>query len=288
MVKKSFRIKKPINRSRTGNLSAFLFLLLFGVFIAIPIYYSVINAFKPVSELFLFPPRFVVYHPTMDNFSGIARMYAQSDVPMERYLFNSIFVTFVTTTGYVLIATMAAFPLAKNRFPGKRVINKIVVFAILFRPEVTALPQYILMAKMGMLDTYLALILPALGTSFGVFLMEQFIGSLPDDILEAAQIDGAGEKRAFFSIVIPSVKPALLTLVIFTFISSWNTAGTQFTYSESMKLLPTVMQQIGSGGIIRAGTTAAVGVLLMIPPILIFLLCQNSVMETMAYSGIKS
>lgn len=288
MVKKSFRIKKPINRSRTGNLSAFLFLLLFGVFIAIPIYYSVINAFKPVSELFLFPPRFVVYHPTMDNFSGIARMYAQSDVPMERYLFNSIFVAFVTTTGYVLIATMAAFPLAKNRFPGKRVINKIVVFAILFRPEVTALPQYILMAKMGMLDTYLALILPALGTSFGVFLMEQFIGSLPDDILEAAQIDGAGEKRAFFNIVIPSVKPAWLTLFIFTFISSWNTAGTQFTYSESMKLLPTVMQQIGSGGIIRAGTTAAVGVLLMIPPILIFLLCQNSVMETMAYSGIKS
>lgn len=288
MVKKSFRIKKPINRSRTGNLSAFFFLLLFGVFIAIPIYYSVINAFKPVSELFLFPPRFVVYHPTMDNFSGIAQMYAQSDVPMERYLFNSVFVTFVTTTGYVLIATMAAFPLAKNRFPGKRVINKIVVFAILFRPEVTALPQYILMAKMGMLDTYLALILPALGTSFGVFLMEQFIGSLPDDILEAARIDGAGEKRAFFSIVLPAVKPALLTLVIFTFISSWNTAGTQFTYSESMKLLPTVMQQIGSGGIIRAGITAAVGVLLMIPPILIFLLCQNSVMETMAYSGIKS
>lgn len=279
---------KVLTRSRAGNLMAFLFLLLFGAFIALPIYYSVINAFKPISELFLFPPRFVVYRPTLGNFASILRVQAQSLVPAERYVFNSVFVTAVSTVGYVVIASMAAYPLAKHTFPGKGVISKIIVFAILFRPEVTALPQYMMMAKLNMLDTYWALILPAMGTSFGVFLMTQFTSSLPDDILEAAHIDGAGEKYTFFKIVVPAVKPAWLTLVIFTFISSWNIAGTQFTYSESMKLLPTMMQQINSGGIIRTGVTAAVSVLLMIPPIVIFLFCQNSVIETMAYSGIKS
>lgn len=280
--------EKAINRSRSGNFFAFLLLAIFGVFIALPMYYSVINAFKPISELFLFPPRFVVYHPTLDNFAEILRVQSQSLIPVERYVFNSVFVTVVSTLGYILLASMAGYAMAKLKFPGKTVINRIIVFAILFRPEVTALPQYMLMAKTGMLDTFWALILPTMSTSFGVFLMTQFISAIPDDVLEAARIDGAGEKYAFFKIVLPMMRPAWLTLMILTFISSWNVTGAQFTYSESMKMLPTMMQQINTGGIIRTGVTAAVSVLLMLPPIVIFLFCENSVVETMAYSGIKS
>lgn len=280
--------EKTINRSRGGNFIAFLFLAVFGVFIALPMYYSIINAFKPISELFLFPPRFVVYHPTLENFAEILRVQSQSLVAVERYVFNSVFVAVVSTGGYILLASMAGYAMAKMSFPGKTVINRIIVFAILFRPEVTALPQYMLMAKTGMLDTFWALILPTMSTSFGVFLMSQFISAIPDDVLEAARMDGAGEKYAFFKIVFPMMRPAWMTLMILTFISSWNVTGAQFTYSESMKMLPTMMQQINTGGIIRTGVTAAVSVLLMLPPIVIFLICENAVVETMAYSGIKS
>ncbi len=275
------------SRSRIGNIISLVFLLLIGTFIMLPIYYSVINAFKPVSELFLFPPRFIVYRPTLQNFLSILRVQSQSLVPMERYVFNSVFLTVVSTAGYVLIAMMAAYPLAKHKFPGKAIVQKVVIFAILFRPEVTALPQYMLMAKMNILDTFFALVLPLMSGSFGVFLMAQFISSVPDDILEAAKIDGAGGKSIFFRIIAPSVRPAWLTLIIFTFIAGWATSGGQFTYSEPMKLLPTMLAQINSGGIIRAGVSAAVSVLIMLPPIIVFLFCQSSVIETMAHSGIK-
>ncbi|MBR7132100.1 MAG: carbohydrate ABC transporter permease [Clostridia bacterium] len=282
------RKKKRTTRSGFGNAIAAIFLLLMGVFIALPIYYSIINAFKPTSELFLFPPRFVVYEPTFQNFLNVVRVQSQSLVPVERYLFNSVFITIVGTAGYVLIASMAAYPMAKRNFPGKKVIYYIVVFAILFRPEVTSLPQYMMMSKFNMLDTYWALIFPLLATSFGVFLMMQFMSTVPDEILEAARIDGAGEKYTFFHIVLPTVKPALLTLTIFNFVSAWSTAGSQFTYSETMKLLPTMLSQISTGSIMRAGVTAAGTVLLMLPSIIVFAVCQGSVIETMTHSGIKS
>ena len=279
---------KRVSRSAWGNFLVAVFLLLLGAFTILPIYYSIVSSLKPLNELFLYPPRFFVYHPTLRNFSALIKLQAQSPVPFERYLFNSVFVAAISTAGYVLVASMAAYPLAKHRFPMKKVIVQLVVFAILFRPEVTALPQYMLMAKTGMLDTFWALILPLMSTSFGVFLMGQFISAIPDDVLEAARIDGAGEKYSFFKIVLPMMRPAWMTLMILTFISSWNVTGAQFTYSESMKMLPTMMQQINTGGIIRTGVTAAVSVLLMLPPIVIFLFCENSVVETMAYSGIKS
>lgn len=280
--------KKGTTRSVVGNAIAALFLLVMGIFIALPIYYSIINAFKPTSELFLFPPRFVVYEPTLENFINVVRVQSQSLVPVERYLFNSVFITVVGTAGYVLIASMAAYPMAKRNFPGKQIIYYIIVFAILFRPEVTSLPQYMMMSKFGMLDTYWALIFPLLSTSFGVFLMMQFMSTIPDDILEAARIDGAGEKYTFFHIVMPTVKPALLTLTIFNFVSAWSTAGSQFTYSETMKLLPTMLSQISTGSVMRAGVTAAGTVLLMLPSIICFSVCQGSVIETMTHSGIKS
>ena len=279
--------KVGTSRSLYGNLISGFFLILMGLFVAFPLYYNVINAFKPVSELFLFPPRFVVYHPTFENFANIVRIQSSSLVPIERYIFNTVFTSIVSTGLYMLIASMAAYPLAKKKFPGRNIIYYTVVFAIMFSGDVTNLPRYIIMAKMGILDTVLALILPTMADSFGVFLMMQFMSTVPDEILEAARIDGAGEKYIFFKIVFPSVRPATLTLLILTFIKAWANNGGTFIYSEELKMLPTMVSQINSGGIMRAGISAATSVLLMIPPIVVFLLCQGSVMETMAHSGIK-
>lgn len=276
-----------ISRSIYGNIISGFFLIGMGIFIAFPLYYSIINAFKPVSELFLFPPRFVVYHPTFENFVGIVRVYANSLVPIERYIFNTVFISVTQTLIYILVASMAAYPLAKKKFPAKNIIYYGIVFAIMFTADVTALPRYIMLAKLGLLDSYWAMILPGLGGSFGVFLMMQFMSTIPDTILEAARIDGAGEKYIFFKIVFPSVKPAVMTLFILTFVAAWNTTGGNLVYSEELKMLPTAIAQINSGGIMRAGIAAAASVIMMIPPIISFLVSQSSVMETMAHSGIK-
>ena len=282
------RHRRRISRSAGGNFLVTLFLLLLGAFMLLPIYYTVVNSLKPIHELFLFPPRLYVTSPTLDNFRGLIRIQGQAPVPFERYAFNSLFVTVATTGGFMLVASMAAYPLAKHRFPGKKVILQLVVFAILFRTEVTAVPQYILMVKTRLIDTYAALILPALATSFGVFLMTQFAEGIPEEILESARIDGAKEIPLFFRMVLPMVRPAWLTLGIFTFTSVWSTTGTQFIYSEELKMLPAMLAQIGGAGLSRAGVSAAVSVLLMVPPVVMFLFCQRSVIETMAHSGLKS
>ena len=279
--------KRKLSRSTGGNVTMIVFLIIAGAFTALPIVYSVINSFKPINELFIFPPRFYVKNPTFDNYSSLFKMQINMLVPFERYLFNSVLVSVIVTVTYVLIASLAAYPMAKLSFFGKTLVIQVVVWAILFRAEVTAIPQYIIISKMKMLNTYWAVILPTLATSFGVFLMRQFMASIPDEILKSAEIDGCGEWQKFFRIVFPSVKPAWLTLVIFTFQSIWNTTGIQFIYTENLKILPTALSQISTAGIGRAGIASAIAVLLMIPPIGIFMICQNSVIETMAYSGLK-
>lgn len=278
---------KRVSRSGWGNFLVALFLGVLGVFMVLPIYYMVISSLKPINELFYFPPRFYVVNPTFDNFVSLIKLQSQSEVPFERYLFNTILVSVISTTGYVLIASMAAYPLAKHNFPLKKLIRQMVVWAILFRPEVTSVPQYILMSGVGMIDTYFAVILPAMAGSFGVFLLQQFLSTVPNELLESGRIDGAGEIRIFFNLVMPMIKPAYMTVVIFTFISTWNITGAQFIYSESMKMLPTMLSSLSTAGIARTGVSSAVSVLLLVPPVIIFLFSQNSIVETMAHSGMK-
>lgn len=278
---------KRLNRSLGGNIAVMAWLLIMGVFTALPIYFSIINAFKPLSELYLFPPRFIVYNPTFNNFVDIIALQSQSTIPVERYVFNTVFVSITSTVLYVVLASMAAYPLAKHNFPLKNAIHKLIVFAILFSTQVTSLPQYILMAKTGMINTYFALILPSIGGSFGVFLVMQFIGSFPDDVIEAGRIDGCSELSIFFKIVFPSVKPAWVTLAVLTFIGQWNLSGSQFVFDEGLKTLPTMMTQMVSAGIDRAGVSAAISVILMLPPMISFIFSQSQIVETMAYSGIK-
>ena len=201
---------------------------------------------------------------------------------------NSLFVSVTGTVVYIIIATLAAYFLAKSGIKGANIMTNIIVLAMMFTGEVTAIPQYIVISKLGLVDTYGALIFPAFASTMGVFLMKQFIvSSVPDALIEAARIDGAGEYRIFASIIVPNVKPAWLTLLIFTFQSLWNGNGGTYIYSENMKLLPTVLANISAGGLARAGAAAAVSVIVMLPPIAIFIYSQSSVMETMAHSGLK-
>lgn len=280
--------KRKISRSLGGNIAMMGFLLLCGLFMVLPILYTVISAFKPLTELFLYPPRFFVKNPTLDNFSAMSRLVANTRVPFERYLFNSVLVTCVGTVAGIILGALAAYPLAKHQFKGKTFLYNFVVWVMLFRPEVASVPQYIVISRLGLIDHYLSQLVPALAGSMSVFLMRQFMLTfVPDSLLEAARIDGAGEMRTFWTIVIPMTKPAWLTLALFTFQTLWNATGTQFIFTENMKSLPTALRQISSAGLSRAGAASAISLVLMIPPILLFLCTQSAVMETMSTSGIK-
>ena len=279
---------KRVSRSLGGNIAIKVFLALIGVFTALPLVYTMVTAFKPLSELFLFPPRFFVYQPTTENFRSLLQLSGDMLEPFERYIFNSVFTTVVGTLGYIIVASFAAYPLAKHNFPAKVLILQTVVWAILFRTEVTSIPQYNIIAGLKMIDTYWAIILPAMAGSFGVFLMRQFMTGIPDDIIEAARVDGLGEIRIFWRIIMPMIKPAWITLTIFTFQAMWNTTGVQFVFSEDLKMLPVALQQISTVGFARAGVGSAIAFILMLPPVVIYIFCQNAVLDTMAHSGLKS
>lgn len=288
-TRKSKDSKVQLSRSRAGTIGIFLFLLLICAFMLLPIAYAVIQAFKPIEEIFAFPPRFFVRNPTLSNFKQVFFLAGNLWVPFSRYLFNSLFVSVCGTLLYLIIASLAAFPLAKGNVRGGNLITGLIILTLLFRPEVTAIPSYMVISSLKMVDTYWAMIMPAMASSIGVFLMKQFmLVAIPDSTLEAARIDGAGEWTAFFRIALPSVKPALATLLIFTFQGLWNNNGAQqYIYSEDLKQLPSVLSSISAAGIFRAGVGSAVSVLLMLPPILIFIFSQRSIMETMTHSGLK-
>lgn len=289
MAIKAHSIKKTkrVNRSTGGNVAVFLMLIILGSFMLLPVVYTVVQAFKPMEELFLFPPRFMVQNPTIKNFKLISQLIDNLWVPFSRYLFNSVFVSAVGTAGNVIIASMAAYPLAKNDFPGKKVLFKIVTVALLFSGGVLGLAQYIIMAKLHLINTYWALILPSVATPMGLFLMKQFMEGISTSLLEAARLDGMNEFQIYWHIVMPNVKPAWLTMIIFAFQGMWSMTGGNFIYKESLKMLPTALAQIQSGGIARAGVAAAANLLMFIPPVLMFLITQSSIMETMAHAGIK-
>ena len=290
-LKIKIRSKKKVRLSRSigGDIGIYIFLLLICAFMVLPILYSVMNAFKPLSELLMYPPRFYVKNPTLSNFSDIIYLTETLEVPFLRYLFNSLFVTIVGTTLYLLVATLAGYALAKGTFVGRKAMSSLVVWALLFNASVMSIPRYIVIAKLGLVDTYGAIILPALASTMGVFLIRQYVvAGVPNAILEAGRIDGASEFRILFHIVLPAVKPALMTTIIFTFQSMWNGAGAgEFIYSERLKELPTVLSTISAGGLARSGAAAAVALITMIPPIIVFLISQSSVMDTMTHSGLK-
>lgn len=279
--------KKRLTRSLWGDIIVFILLLIVACFMSLPFIYTIIQAFKPFEELFAFPPKFYVVNPTLDNFGDLFTVASSSWVPFSRYVFNSVLVSLVGTSLHVICASLCAYPVAKKNFPGKNGIFTIVTTSLLFNTTVTALPNYIIMSKLGWINSHLSIIVPAIGGAFGMFLMKQFMQGIPTALLEAAQIDGAGEWKIFWTIVMPQVKPAWLTLVIFCFTSMWNATGASYIYNEELKTLPTALSQISSAGIARMGVGMAASLIMIIPPIFTFILSQSRVIETMSTAGIK-
>lgn len=284
---KNKHIQKRVSRSFAGTVLLALLLLVFGIFMALPMVYAICSAFKPLEEIFLFPPRLFVQHPTLENFKGMADLISNMWISFERYLFNSVFVSLVGTGLYLVVATMAAYPLAKHDFPGRKWMNEMITVALMFTASVTGLVQYLLMAMVGMIDTYYAMILPSLSSTMGVFLCVQNLATIPNSLIEAGKIDGASEFKVFYSLILPNIRPVLFTMLIFQFQGMWNLAPSGVIYSEQLKTLPLALSQIASAGISRSGVGSAAALVLMLPPIFVFIISQSNVMETMANSGIK-
>lgn len=284
---KRIRIHKQLNRSHFGNITIFLMLVLVGIFMGLPLYYNIIQSFKPVEELFIFPPRFYVVNPTGSHYSQLFQLVSDLTVPFSRYLFNSVMVSIVSTGVGVMIGAMAAYPFAKKKFPGKAALWKLIMLTLLFSGGVTSLPAYIVKAKLGLINTYWVLILPSLASTLHMFLLRQFMLQIPDSLLDAAKLDGANDFVIFMNVILPNVKPAWMTVMVLSFTDVWNNGSAGVIFKEELKLLPTALSQISAGGISRSGAAAAAGVLLMIPPIISFVLTQSKMLQTMAHSGIK-
>lgn len=275
------------NRSLMGDIGLTLVLVFFGLFSLFPLIFTVVNAFKPLSEIFIIPPKMTVENPTLNNFFDLATIVESFNVPLSRYIFNTGVITVLGTFGTVFLGSMAAFPLAKYTFPGSKLMSNIIVYALMFNASVTAIPNYLIMSKLGMIDTYWAVILPAIGSTLGLYLMKNFMVQIPDEMLEAAKIDGAGEFKTYWSVVMPLCKPAWITLIILSFQQMWGTTGGVFIYTEELKPVTYVLQQLVSGGISRTGVSSAISFIMLLVPITVFVLSQSNVIETMATSGVK-
>ena len=277
-----------LNRSAGGDTVISIILTIFGAFMFLPMLYILMNSVKPMAELWIYPPRFYVVSPTLSNFKSLFSLMGDSWVPFSRYIFNTVFISVVGTFGNLMLSSMAAYALAKIPFPGHKWMFKLIRTALMFSSTVTSIANFITMSILGWVDTYWAIIIPAFGSTLGLYLMKQFMDSnVSSAVLESARLDGASEMKTFWTIAMPMVKPALLTLIIYCFQGLWNAGASPYVYSEELKTLNYAIGQITAGGVARAGASAAATVVMMMVPILVFVISQSNIIETMGSSGMK-
>ena len=277
-----------LNRSAGGDAGISFFLIIIGLFMFIPMLYAVLQSLKPLDELWVFPPKFWVEHPTFDNFLDLFRLMNTSWVPFSRYIFNTVLISVAGTFGNLILASMAAYVLSKIKFPGRNIMFNLIVKSLMFHSTVGAITSFLIMSRLHFVDTYWAVIVPAWGSTLGLYLMKQFMdSSVSDAVLESARLDGASEFRIFFSIAMPMVKPAWLTMIVYSFQGLWNSGSSIYIYSEELKTFNYAIGQILAGGIVRAGAGAASTVVMMLVPITVFVITQSNIIETMSSSGMK-
>ena len=280
--------KVVLARSAGGDAGITFVLVILGLFMFIPMYYVVIQSLKPLDELWMFPPRFYVMRPTGSNYKDLFTLMSGGLVPFTRYIFNTIFTSVAGTFGNLIFSSMAAYAMAKIKFPGGKAMFKTVRTSLMFHKTVTAVTCFMLMSAFKIIDTYWAIIIPAWGTTLGLYLMKQFMeGSVADAVLESSRLDGASEFRTFWIVAMPMVKPGWLTLIVYSFQDLWNAGASMYIHSEQLKSLNYAIQQITAGGIKRAGASAASLVLMMLVPISVFVITQSNIIETMGSSGMK-
>ena len=280
--------KVVLARSAGGDAGITVILVIMGAFMFLPMVYAISQSLKPLDELWMYPPRFIVMSPTLKNFKDLFALMNISWVPFSRYIFNTILVAVAGTAGNLFLSSLAAYALAKIKFPGRNFMFQTVQMSLMFNATVTAITSFILMSALGWLDSYLALIVPAWCSSLGLYLMKQFMDTnVNDSVLESARLDGAKELKIFWVIAMPMVKPAWLTLIIYSFQGLWGAGASMYIYSEQYKSFNYAIGQILAGGIKRAGAGAASMVIMMLVPIIIFVISQSNIIETMGSSGMK-
>ena len=280
--------KVILNRSAGGDMGITVFLVILGAFMFFPMYYAVIQSLKPLDELWMYPPKFYVVSPTLSNFSLMFKTLQTSWVPFSRYIYNTVFISIAGTLGNLIFGSLAAYAISKIVFPGRKFLASSVRLSLMFHATVTSVVNFLTMSRLGWVDTYWAIIVPAWGATLGMFLMQTFMeSSIQVSVLEAARLDGSSEFRTYWQIVMPVVKPGWITLIIYSFKDLWGTGSSSYIYSEQLKTFNYAVGQIVSGGIERAGVGTASSVVMMLVPIIVFIIGQSNVIETMASSGMK-
>lgn len=275
-----------------SQLKFYVFLIPLAIFMALPIIYIVFHAFKPIDELFAYPPKFFVQNATWQNFIDLFDKASTTGVPMTRYLFNSVLVSVVSVASTLVISAMAGFALSKKQFKYKKVLFELNTIALMFVAAAATIPRYLIIVQLGLIDNFFAHIFPLLAMPVGVFLVKQFIDGIPDELLEAARMDGATDRKIFVSIILPLIKPTLATIAILSFMSVWNSteASSLYINDESMKTfafyMTTLTSQTGNS-VAGQGISAAASLIMFLPNLIIFIIMQRQVMNTMAHSGIK-
>ena len=280
--------KVVLARSAGGDAGITIMLVVLGAFMFLPMLYVIMQSLKPLDELWMYPPRFYVMNPGFQNYKALFSLMNISWVPFSRYIFNTVLTSVAGTFGHLFLASLAAYTLAKIKFPGAQTMFSVVQLSLMFNATVTAITSFIIMSVFHMLDTYWAIIVPAWGSTLGLYLMKQFMDTnVPDTVLESARLDGAGELRTYWIIAMPMVKPAWLTLIVYSYQGLWNQGSSSYIHSEQLKSFNYAIGQITAGGIKRAGASAASQVVMMLVPILVFVITQSNIIETMGSSGMK-
>lgn len=278
-------------RLHKSQIKFFIILTIVSIVMGLPILFIFLQAFKPIDELFAYPPKFFVKNPSLNNFKRLFQVMDTSNVPITRYFFNSLFSTLVTVGLTLLISAFAGYALSKKKFRTKKAVSEINTMALMFVPAAVMIPKYLVTYKMGMIDSFLAHIFPALAMPVGLFLIKQFIDQIPNELIEAAQIDGAKELQIFRNIIIPMTKSALATVTILAFQASWNSIDASATYitQEKLKTFSFYLSTLTTTGndVVGQGMAAAATLIMFVPNLIIFILMQKQVMATMAHSGIK-
>jgi ABC-type glycerol-3-phosphate transport system permease component len=273
-----------------SQIKFFVIAIIMALFMLLPIVFIIVHAFKPISELMEYPPKFYVLNPTFDNFKNLFQQTTNSSIPFSRYLFNSVVVTVIGVVATLFITSITAFALSKLRFRGKKFLFKVNETAMMFVGSALVIPRYLTISALGITNTMFAHVIPLLALPVGLFLVKQFIDEVPNELIEAARLDGANDFQIYWKVILPVIKPALSTVAILAFQIFWNNVETSniFVNDESRRTLAFFLSTLTSNSSVSGqGMAAAASLIIFLPNLIFFIIVQSKVMDTMAHSGIK-
>ena len=274
-----------------SQIKFYVILAPFVAFMLLPIIFIVNHAFKPMDELFAFPPTFFVKQPSLENFKNLLKASQISNIPLSKYVFNSLVVTILVVILAVLITSMAGYVLSKKNFKGKKIALELNNTALMFVPTAVTIPRYIIINVLGLENNFLAHILPLLAMPVALFLIKQFIDQVPNELIEASLMDGASEWTVYWKVIMPLIKPALATAALLVFQAVWNNIETSqlFMTSDSLRTLAFYLNTFAANTnlVVGQGIAAAASLIMFIPNLVLFIILQSNVMNTMNHSGIK-